>query len=246
MHQPQKRRSLRKRRGSGSMPFLVACALTLFSMAPMSLAGPGVGDRSFAATAKAHAQFYFGVMLAGGYGVPQDPAKAAIWVRKAAEQGVALAQNYLAVMYLVGHGVPQDRAAYIAWTRKAAERGLALAQARLGYAYTTGDAIAQDNRAAMGWNLKAAEQGIPAAAATIGLGYLTQTGGSVDMVRAYQWLNLALRLAEEEIQRDRSEIMRSNYLFIRKQCRELESVLTPDQIRQAQALEREWRTTQGR
>jgi TPR repeat protein len=40
--------------------------------------------------------------------VPKDYAQAAVWYRKAAEQGKALAQNNLAFQYAAGHGVPQD------------------------------------------------------------------------------------------------------------------------------------------
>jgi hypothetical protein len=45
-----------------------------------------------------------------GHGVPQDYAQAAIWYRKAAEQGLALAQSNLGVLYEEGRGVPKDYA----------------------------------------------------------------------------------------------------------------------------------------
>jgi TPR repeat protein len=43
-----------------------------------------------------------------GWGVPQDYAQAAIWYRKAAEQGSAEAQFNLGLLYDNGLGVPLD------------------------------------------------------------------------------------------------------------------------------------------
>jgi hypothetical protein len=43
-----------------------------------------------------------------GTGVDPDPAEAARWFRRAAEQGEAAAQQNLGVMYANGDGVPRD------------------------------------------------------------------------------------------------------------------------------------------
>ena len=58
-----------------------------------------------------------------GDGVPQDHAKAALWYRRAAEQGYALAQSYLGGMYFRGDGVPQDYALAFAWSNLAEMSG---------------------------------------------------------------------------------------------------------------------------
>jgi len=47
-------------------------------------------------------------MYENGRGVPQNYKQAAIWYRKAADQGHADAQSNLGLMYANGHGVPQD------------------------------------------------------------------------------------------------------------------------------------------
>ena len=51
----------------------------------------------------------------GGRGVPQDYAQAALWSRKAAEQGNALGQVMLGSLYAKGLGVTQDAAEAYFW-----------------------------------------------------------------------------------------------------------------------------------
>ena len=55
-----------------------------------------------------------------GQGVPQDYAQAALWYRKAAEQGYAVAQYNLGRLYDDGRGVPQDYAEAYFWLDLAA------------------------------------------------------------------------------------------------------------------------------
>ena len=47
-------------------------------------------------------------MYLKGYGVAQDPRQAAIWCRRAADQGLADAQFTLGLMYFKGEGVAKD------------------------------------------------------------------------------------------------------------------------------------------
>ena len=62
-------------------------------------------------------------MYANGRGVEKDETEAAIWYRKAAEQGNATAQLMLGSMYANGRGVKKHKLAAIKWYRKAAEQG---------------------------------------------------------------------------------------------------------------------------
>ncbi|MBM3585432.1 MAG: sel1 repeat family protein [Alphaproteobacteria bacterium] len=50
----------------------------------------------------------WGVLYEDGLGLERDPAQAAIWYHRAAEQGNALAQHNLAMLYGAGRGVPED------------------------------------------------------------------------------------------------------------------------------------------
>jgi hypothetical protein len=63
--------------------------------------------------------------------VKEDDAEAAIWFRKAAEQGHADAQFSLGIMYEKGEGVRQDFAEALTWYGKAAKQGNEKAQAVL-------------------------------------------------------------------------------------------------------------------
>jgi TPR repeat protein len=59
-------------------------------------------------------------MYDNGLGVPKDPAQAARWYRKAADQGDATAQSNLAFMYAIGRGVPKDYVQAHMWSNLAA------------------------------------------------------------------------------------------------------------------------------
>jgi TPR repeat protein len=74
------------------------------------------------------AQHELGVMYRKGSGVPRDYAKAALWFRKAAMQGVTEAQNNLGGLYATGKGVPRDYVQAHMWFDLAAKQGLREAQ----------------------------------------------------------------------------------------------------------------------
>ena len=65
----------------------------------------------------------------GGHGVPQDPAQAALWYRKAGDQGNALAQAHLGLMYEHGYGVPKDPVMARMWLNLAVSRAPSLSMA---------------------------------------------------------------------------------------------------------------------
>ena len=76
--------------------------------------------------------------------MPLDYPQAAIWFRKAAEQGLPEVQTNLGVLYEEGRGVPRDYVLAATWYRKAAEQSYAEAQANLGFAYGKGHGVPQD------------------------------------------------------------------------------------------------------
>jgi len=82
--------------------------------------------------------------------------QAALWFRKAADQGDALGQANLGKLYADGDGVPQNYPQAAVWWRKAADQGNVLAQVNLGLLYERGRGIPQDyERAHMWFNLAA-------------------------------------------------------------------------------------------
>ena len=68
------------------------------------------------------AQYKLGYYYFLGNGVPIDYVQAAVWWRKAADQGYPDAQNNLGVLYNAGKGVPQSFAEAYFWQNLAAAR----------------------------------------------------------------------------------------------------------------------------
>ena len=77
--------------------------------------------------------------------------QAALWYRKAAEQGNSVAQDALGDLYYNGQGVPQDYTQAALWYRKAAEQGDAEAQDALGDLYNNGRGVPRDYAEAYFW-----------------------------------------------------------------------------------------------
>ena len=85
----------------------------------------------------------------------EDFAEAALWYRKAAEQGVSQAQNNLGVMYKDGQGVRQDFSEAARWFQMAAQQNNTLAQLNLGILYLQ----QKDTTTAIHWLQQASQQG---------------------------------------------------------------------------------------
>jgi TPR repeat protein len=120
------------------------------------------------ATGNASAQTTVGMLHEAGIGTPEDPAAAARWYRRAADQGDADAQHRLGIFYGVGRGgVSKDPERAMALFRQAAEQGHARAQSDLGYAYHQGLGTDKNLVKAREWYERAAAQDY-----AIGLTYL--------------------------------------------------------------------------
>jgi TPR repeat protein len=90
-------------------------------------------------------------MYGDGESIQQDYGQAALWYRRAAEQGIAQAQYNLGEMYKKGMGVAQDYSQAAKWYRRAAEQGDADAQIKLGLMYGLGDGVVEDYVTAHMW-----------------------------------------------------------------------------------------------
>src|SRR5208282_4303329 len=69
------------------------------------------------------AQFNLGLLYLDGHGVPQSPAEAANWFRRAAEQDYVQAQHNLGAMYGSGQGVKRDLIQAYKWLNICAAKG---------------------------------------------------------------------------------------------------------------------------
>jgi hypothetical protein len=101
-----------------------------------------------------------GKLYEDGHGVPQDYVQAAVWYRKAAEQGLSPDARYnLGLLYFYGQGVALDYAEAAHWLREATDtiRGHTDAQYYLGFMYQSGRVVPHDDVQAAMWYRKAAE-----------------------------------------------------------------------------------------
>jgi serine/threonine protein kinase/TPR repeat protein len=144
----------------------------------------------------ARCQVVVGNLYRAGRGVPRDPAEAASWYRKAAEQGSDAGQYELGVMHENGLGVVRNPREAVAWYRKAAAQGHARAQNMLGRASENGLAGQPNLVLASDWYRKAADQNLPIAEYNLGRLYLSGRGVFKDAVKGQALLQKAADAGE--------------------------------------------------
>ena len=138
------------------------------------------------------------------------------------------AEQLLGLMYYMGRGVARDYRQAFFWSQKAAAAGKADAQYVVGAMYYTGNAVPLDQRQAVMWFHKAAEQGHADAQHALALMYRYHVAGvPQDLVLAYMLWNLAAAGGNASAPAQRASVAKQ---------------MTPEQIDEAQALSRTWRT----
>ncbi len=141
-------------------------------------------------------------------------------MQRAAEAGHAMAQYRMALAYERGEGVEIDLAAARIWTERAAASGVAMAMHNLGVYNARGEGAARDEAAAFRWFRQAAEFGVPDSQYNLGILYQRGRGVSEDKAEALFWFLLAARQGDAQAT---------------ARVTEIESMLTPDDARQARA-----------
>lgn len=119
----------------------------------------------------AEAQYELSVRYFYGDGVPQDYAKALMWIQKAATKGLVDAQYDLAVCYEKGDIVEQNYFIAVEWYKKAAKNGHSGAMTNLALLYSLGRGCNQDYKLAIAWWEKAANLGDANAIYNLGVSY---------------------------------------------------------------------------
>lgn len=129
--------------------------------------------------------------LAGEYlvgkGVAKDPAQAAYWFRKAADQGDPGAQNELGYLYIWGIGVDRDETQAFKWFARAAGAGLQQGKLNLAVMYLKGIGMARDTGMARDLLTELAEKGNGRAADYLGILYFEGYNVPQDRSVAEQW-----------------------------------------------------------
>lgn len=161
-----------------------------------------------------------------------SPKDALFWLEKSANSGHAKAQYMLGLMYEDGKVIEKDYKKAAEWYKKAAEQGNTDAQLALGYMYRDGDGVVKDVQQGIKWYELAATNGNVDAQFLIAISYRNGINGiTKDFVRAYHWFNLAASNGHK----DSANIMTF-----------LESIMTPNQIAQAQAMTRDFLAKQNK
>jgi hypothetical protein len=215
------------------MILLAATISTLFATSSPSADVKTLRKQAEAGDPKA--QFNIGSMYENGSGVKQDYAEAAKWYRRAAERGDARAQYNLGIFHQNGWGVPKDDAEAAKWYRKAAMQGAASAQYNLGFMYHNGRGVPQDYAEAAKWYRKAAEQGDVDATRILGLAYYLGKWVPKDLVQSYFWFSLAASRASGDEYQQASEAKDR-----------VAKELTPEKLKAAQRMVREWEKSHPR
>jgi len=182
-------------------------------------------------------QFKLGLAYDSGQGVQRNLTEAAAWYKKAAEQGHAEAQNSLGSMYQNGQGVPQDYAEARRWYQKAADQGNGAAYNNLGFLYDDGLGVKQDKEKAVKFYHTAADAGSLYAVYNLAKSYWRGDGVKQDLIEAYMWMDLARFYTQFHPNRQLK-------WRIRGELDQIGSQLTKYQIKQAQAMGREWTEAQ--
>ncbi len=188
-------------------------------------------ERTLTREQLAEATTHLGIMLSLGRGVAQDPKRAFQHFQKAAAQGYVVAQFELAECYDKGKGVAQDYGQAAKWYEKSAVLGHARAQANIAYMYEIGQGVVPDPKLAAYWYAQSAAQG--EAVAQYNLGAMIESGRGVtqDHIEAHKWFNIA------EVNGNGSAT---------DARRLVESLMTTEQIAEAQKRASEWMKTNMR
>lgn len=172
-----------------------------------------------------------GLMYLDGTGVVQDYAYGRELVCAAAEAGLDQAQFNCGVLWADGRGGETDPARAVDWYRLAAEQGHVGAMNLLGLALAGGaEGVPQDLAAARGWLERTAALGNPVGLFALGQFHAEGLGVERDLVAAHVWFNLAAAYGHPQGAEARGQI---------------EALLTPEQIRDAQKMARDWRPETG-
>jgi TPR repeat protein len=137
-------------------------------------------------------QFALARLYHEGIGTVKDPFEAAVWCRKAAEQGNIDAMRTLAICLENGDGVKEDFDEMAKWYRKAAEKDDPESQFKLGVCYREGTGVVKDEKQAVTWTKKAAEHGHPIAQANLG-SFILSTIDEASLPEAIKWFKLSAK-----------------------------------------------------
>lgn len=169
-----------------------------------------------AETEHSEAQYKLSMMLKAGVGTDKDPAEAAKWLEKSAQNGYVVAQYTLAEIKFssavrwfekasleADNEIPRyefmkkykrDLSLSIEWYRKAAEGNISAAQYMLGRLHASGEGVVRNVDQSLQYHQQAAGQGYAESLFYIGLMYHAGSGLPKDIDRAVIFYKKAAEL----------------------------------------------------
>jgi TPR repeat protein len=211
-------------------------ALVILGLAALRLQADTTLEELRSGAEQGDAESQFTLALRYDHGtknVQKDPALAATWYRRAAEQGHAEAQNSLGSMLQADDGIAQDYVEAVRWYQAAADNGIAEANNNLGYMHDLGLGVPEDDVEAVKLYRKSAEAGHTEAMLNIGVMYAYGTGVEKDLETAYMWADLGRFYTQQSDDKSLKWRVRNFQDYLSKD-------MTKQQIKHAKARAKEW------
>ena len=137
------------------------------------------------------AQHYLAGLYTKGKRVRGSHEKAAMWLKRSAEQGYVESEFFYGYIHIIGKGAPVNYKIAAEWFKKAAEHGHAVAQHNLALLYDKGQGVPQDSEESLKWAQLSAGQGNSNAQDLLGAKYAMGKGVRQDYAKAAEYFTLA-------------------------------------------------------
>jgi len=149
-----------------------------------------------AARGDSEAQYYLGLLVSAGDGLPKNEAAAVNWFLAAAEQQHIEAQYALSRAYAKGTGTAENPTKALRWLQEAASNGHTEAQFYLALTHDRGQGVPQNQSEALRWYRAAAEAGHKLSQRILGTRYMQGDGVEKNLDEALRWLTAAAEAGE--------------------------------------------------
>ena len=153
---------------------------------------------AFATRHDAKAELLVGLAYLNGSNVAKDETAAAIWLKRAADQGQPVAQYMLGKLNQYGLGVPKDAAQALRWYDAAAVQGNRKAMHQLAIAYAQGLGTPKNASEAARWFSRAAGTGYVDSQFNLAVLYERGEGVPQSLLEAFKWYEIAAAQGDPE------------------------------------------------
>ncbi|HKM88176.1 MAG TPA: hypothetical protein VJX48_06195 [Xanthobacteraceae bacterium] len=171
---------------------------------PATIGGPAL--RAAALSGDASAAYEVAMRFAEGHGVTPSNQEAAVWLERAAKQGLVPAQFRLGSLYEKGVGVKKDLAAARDLYLAAADKGNGKAMHNLAVLYAEGIDGPADYVNAAHWFRLAADHGVKDSQYNLAILYARGIGAAQNFAESYKWFALAANQGDDDAAKKRDEV----------------------------------------